>query len=94
MLASAEVEKFLDQGYVVLEDCFSEEAAEAWVDRAWGRIGFDRDDPTTWAEKRVHLSSLTTVEAQEFAPRGVGRGRPAAGWRGPGGRSRGSGATA
>ena len=68
MLSDEDVEQFVDQGYMILENCFSDEAAQAWVDRAWTRIGYDRDDPATWAEKRVHLSSLTSVEAEEFAP--------------------------
>ena len=68
MLSDDDVERFVEQGYLVLHDCFSDEAAQAWVDRAWVRIGYDRDDPATWDEKRVHLSSLTSVEAREFAP--------------------------
>ena len=71
-LREADVEHFVRHGYVVVENCFTEEAAQAWTERAWLRLGYDRDDPSTWAEKRVHLSSLASVEAEEFAPKAFG----------------------
>jgi poly(3-hydroxybutyrate) depolymerase len=30
--------------------------------------GYDRDDPGSWAEKRVHLSARSHVDARTFAP--------------------------
>ena len=70
-LSDAQVEHFLDKGYVVLEGCFDAERAAPVVDRAWERLGVDRDDPSTWTVPRVHLPSLEHVDAAEFAPRAV-----------------------
>jgi ectoine hydroxylase-related dioxygenase (phytanoyl-CoA dioxygenase family) len=68
-LSDAEVEHFLRHGYVVLEGCFDVAAAQEWIDRAWVRLGYDRDDPTQWTEKRIHLSKQASVDARDFAPR-------------------------
>jgi len=67
-LSDAQVEHFLDKGYVVLEHCFDAEQAAPVVDRAWERLGVDRDDPSTWDRPRVHLPSVEHVDAEEFAP--------------------------
>ncbi|WP_432563541.1 phytanoyl-CoA dioxygenase family protein [Kineococcus sp. SYSU DK003] len=67
-LTEAQVEHFLDKGYVVLENCFDAEQAAPIVDRAWQRLGVDRDDPTTWDRPRVHLPSVEHVDAEQFAP--------------------------
>jgi Phytanoyl-CoA dioxygenase (PhyH) len=68
-LTTGEVEHFLRYGYVVVKDCFDRSSAQEWVDRAWIRFGYDRDDPSQWLEKRIHLSALTSVDAREFAPK-------------------------
>ncbi|MFD0481837.1 hypothetical protein ACFQ46_04445 [Kineococcus sp. GCM10028916] len=67
-LDDRQVQQFLDTGYVVLENCFDAASAAPIVDRAWDRLGVDRDDPATWDRPRVHLPSLEHVDAAEFAP--------------------------
>ena len=68
-LTTGEVEHFLRHGYVVVKDCFNRSSAQEWIDRAWLRFGYDRDDPSQWLEKRIHLSALASVDAREFAPK-------------------------
>ena len=68
-LSDAEIDHFITHGYVTLKNCFTAEAIKGWVDRGWIRIGVDRDDPSQWNEKRVHLSARESVDAKEFAPR-------------------------
>ena len=82
-LTTGEVEHFLRYGYVVVKDCFNQSSAQEWIDRAWLRFGYDRDDPSQWQEKRIHLSALGSVDAREFAPKAfaaavqlLGGGRP------------------
>lgn len=69
VLTDAEIAHFVRNGYVVLSDCFSEEDVTDWVDRGWDRIGFDRNDPSEWVEKRVHLSAKQQKDPKVFAPR-------------------------
>ena len=61
-------EHFVDQGYLVLKNCFSAEDIQPWIEHAWLRLGVDPDDPTGWQEKRVHLSTQQRVDVAEFAP--------------------------
>lgn len=68
-LSDAELEHFLTYGYLTVKNCFTAEDIQDWIDRGWVRIGVDRDDPSQWNEKRVHLSSTAFVDAKEFAPR-------------------------
>ena len=68
-LATGEVEHFLRHGYVVVKDCFNRSSAQEWIDRAWLRFGYDRNDPSQWQEKRIHLSAIASVDAREFAPK-------------------------
>lgn len=68
-LTDEEVNHFVENGYVVVKDCFDQASAQAWVDRSWVRFGYDRDNPTEWTEKRIHLSGLASVDAREFAPK-------------------------
>ena len=67
-LADEDIDHFIRNGYVVVEDCFSPESAREWIDRAWVRLGYDRNDPSQWLEKRIHLSALASVDARAFAP--------------------------
>ena len=51
-----------------MRGAFDPADAQQWLDNAWLRFGFDRHDPASWAEKRVHLSSRSQVDARTFAP--------------------------
>jgi hypothetical protein len=68
-LTDEQVEHFRQRGFVTVKGCFTAQAARAWLDTAWVRFGYDRDDPTSWAEKRIHLGARTSVDAREFAPK-------------------------
>ncbi|MBM7798943.1 hypothetical protein JOE57_001864 [Microlunatus panaciterrae] len=68
-LADEDVDHFIRHGYVVVKDCFSPESAQDWIDRAWVRFGYDREDPSQWLEKRIHLSTLASVDTRVFAPK-------------------------
>lgn len=71
-LTDAQAEGFLRRGHVVLHGCFSRETAEAWTDRGFERLGYDRHDPSTWKEVRIHMPSSRKVEVKTFAPRAWG----------------------
>src|SRR3712207_4212901 len=63
-----QIEQFLNQGYVVLHDCFSREVAEEWTGNAFARLGYSPTDATTWKLNRVHMPSVQRREFREFAP--------------------------
>ena len=78
-LTGEQAEHFLERGFVTVRGAFDPADAQQWLDDAWLRFGYDRHDPASWAEKRIHLSSRSHVDARTFAPaaweRGHGPGR-------------------
>ena len=71
-LSGEQVKQFLEQGYIVLHDCFSRELAEEWTARAFARLGYDPEDPKSWKQTRVHMPTATRVPIKEFAPKAWG----------------------
>lgn len=67
-LTDEQAEHFLERGFVTVHGAFDAADARQWLDDAWIRFGYDRHDPGTWAEKRIHLSARSHVDARTFAP--------------------------
>jgi hypothetical protein len=69
ILSEEQVAHFLDRGFVVINDCFSPEAAEEYTRTIWTRLGYDRDDPSTRTESGTHLPVHREMDIKEFAPK-------------------------
>jgi hypothetical protein len=69
VLSAEQVESFVEHGYVTIPACFTREDARPWLDEAWVRLGYARDDPETWVQQRVHMPSPRYVEVASFAPK-------------------------
>ena len=67
-LTGEQVWHFLERGFVTVRGAFDAAAAQHWLDDAWIRFGYDRHDPGSWAQKRIHLSARSHVDARTFAP--------------------------
>lgn len=67
-LTGEQAEHFLERGFVTVRGAFDAVGAKRWLDDAWIRFGYDRHDPRSWAEKRIHLSARSHVDARTFAP--------------------------
>jgi len=67
-LTDEQAEHFLERGFVRVRGAFDPAAAQGWLEEAWIRFGYDRHDPGSWAEKRIHLSSRSHLDARTFAP--------------------------
>jgi phytanoyl-CoA dioxygenase PhyH len=67
-LTDEQAEHFLERGFVTVRGAFDPAAARRWLDDAWIRFGYDPGDPGSWAEKRIHLSARSHVDARTFAP--------------------------
>lgn len=68
-LTGDQVRHFLERGYVVLEQVLARELAEQWRSFAFERLGYDPDDPATWAEERIHMPTMNRRRVAEVAPR-------------------------
>src|SRR5687768_12321895 len=54
-LTATEVETFIEQGFVRLEDAFPRELAQQARTILWRDTGCDPDDPSTWTKPVVRL---------------------------------------
>jgi hypothetical protein len=69
VLTDEQAQHFLDKGYVIIQNAFPREVAKAHTDMAWKRLGYDPDDPSTWAEAIIHMPTLNRFPIVEFAPK-------------------------
>jgi hypothetical protein len=69
MLSNEQLEQFYRRGHIILRDCFDRNIAQQMTDQAFVRLGYEKDDPATWVEKRVHMPALNHVPVREFSPR-------------------------
>lgn len=65
-LTSAQVQRFIDDGFVKLENAFSADLARRGRDELWADIGLSPDQPEKWVHPVVRVgfkSSLAFIEA-------------------------------
>src|SRR3954465_5716171 len=67
-LTAGQAEHFLERGYGHVPGAFDAASARQRKEGAWTLCEYDRDDPATWAEERIHLSSRSHVAAWAFRP--------------------------
>ena len=60
---------FMQHGYCVVRDCFSRDVAMEWTDRAFNRLGYDKEDPSTWVEDIVIMNETMNVKIKDFSPK-------------------------
>lgn len=68
-LTDAQVNSFLDRGYLVVENCLDLTVAGRWIDQAYERLGYRPDDPSTWARDIVWMDHRNQMPVRELAPR-------------------------
>jgi|SRR5579875_292067 hypothetical protein len=69
VLSNEEADQFVQRGFVHLKGCFSREVANKAVDEMWARLGYDRERPSTWVDKRIHMPGVNSFEVKQFAPK-------------------------
>lgn len=69
ILNDEQVQSFLDNGYLVVHDCLDLDTANRWIDQAYTRLGYDRDDPSTWEKDIVWMDHLNQVPVPSIAPK-------------------------
>jgi Phytanoyl-CoA dioxygenase (PhyH) len=69
VLTDSQVQSFLDNGYLVVPGCIDLDVAGSWVEQAYGRLGYGRDDPRTWAKDIVWMDHQNQLPVRQVAPR-------------------------
>lgn len=70
-LTSAQVQRFIDDGFVKLENAFGADLARRGRDELWADIGLSPDQPEKWVHPVVRVgfkSSLAFIEAANTPP--------------------------
>src|SRR5215213_9122684 len=68
-LTDAQVQSFLDNGYLVVNDCLDPTIAPRWIETAYQRLGYDRNNPATWVKDIVWMDHNEQRPVAEIAPR-------------------------
>lgn len=69
VLTDEQVQSFLDNGYLVVKDCLDTSVAERWIAEAYERLGYDRNDPSTWAKDIIWMDHQNHLPVRQVAPK-------------------------
>ena len=59
ILSKKDIEQFIADGFIRIDNAFSSQLAEDVVDILWKDIPFDRSDPGSWSEPVIRLGMYT-----------------------------------
>ena len=69
VLSDADIDHFLQHGWIKIPNCFSREASREITSTVWTRLGMDPKDKSTWHTERTNMPSHGTFLGSEFAPK-------------------------
>ena len=59
ILSKKEIEQFIHNGFVRIDNAFSQEIADKALDILWNDLPYDRSNPSTWTEPVIRLGMYT-----------------------------------
>ena len=62
-LTSADIDRFMADGFVRVEAAVDKDVADACRDELWDATGYDRHDASTWTDTLVRIDWLGTADA-------------------------------
>jgi Phytanoyl-CoA dioxygenase (PhyH) len=69
VLTEAQVQSFLEKGYLVFHDCLDTTIANRWIDEAYERLGYDKDNPATWQKDIIWMDHKNQLPVCDLAPK-------------------------
>lgn len=69
VLSDEQIQSFLDNGDLVVRDCIDLGVANRWIDEAYYRLGYDRNNPDTWEKDIVWMDHKNFMPICEVAPK-------------------------
>lgn len=69
MLSEDQKIQFVEKGYLTIKGCLDQGLATRWIDRAYERLGYDRNDPATWEKELVHMYPENRLPVKEISPK-------------------------
>lgn len=77
-LTQEQVDFFVENGYLILQDCFTKEQAAWMLKDVWVRLGLNPNDKSSWNNPndpnspfgtKIHMPAQRTVSVKDFAPK-------------------------
>ncbi|KAF8832623.1 hypothetical protein HHX47_DHR1001565 [Lentinula edodes] len=68
-LSPEQVDHFLEHGFIVIQNGFTEERAADWIKTIWIRLNLDPNDKSTWDRERIHMPWHRREKVATFAPK-------------------------
>lgn len=70
VLSEADAQHFIEKGYVRVKGCVDPTLAKKWTDEAYGRLGYDPADRSTWTKDIVWMDRHNLAAIKDISPRG------------------------
>ena len=70
VLSEADAQHFIEKGYVRVKNCVDPALAKSWTDQAYGRLGYDPVDRSTWTKDIVWMDRHNKALIKDISPRG------------------------
>jgi len=70
VLSEADAQHFIEKGYVRVKNCVDPTLAKKWTDEAYGRLGYDPVDRSTWTKDIVWMDRHNKALIKDISPRG------------------------
>jgi len=70
VLSEADAQHFIEKGYVRVKGCVDPALAKKWTDAAYGRLGYDPVDRSTWTKDIVWMDRHNIAKIKDISPRG------------------------
>ncbi|KAI0795271.1 hypothetical protein BC629DRAFT_314447 [Irpex lacteus] len=69
VLTPEQADFFLENGYVVIKEAFTQQKAAEWSQHLWVRLGLDPNDKSTWTRERIHMPWHRREHVSTFSPK-------------------------
>ena len=69
VLNDEQVQSFLDKGYLVVHDAVDLSIANRWIDDTYDRLGYDKNNPSTWVKGLIHMDHKNQMPVRDVAPK-------------------------
>lgn len=70
VLSPDDARHFIEKGYVRVKGCVDPMLAKRWTDEAYGRLGYDPEDRSTWTQDIVWMDRHNKAAIKDISPRG------------------------
>ncbi|MCX6019103.1 MAG: phytanoyl-CoA dioxygenase family protein [Chloroflexi bacterium] len=69
VLTEDQVQSFFEKGYLIVKNCVDLSISNPWIDQAYQRLGYDKNNPATWERGLVHMDHCNQVPVRQLAPK-------------------------